>query len=299
MKDLLFWLGFITFAYVFYKIMVKEPILPWKEKKHTSIKPKATSKNKKKKTTTTIDEAESFQDFFSDIKEISHHMIRHHDDSFTMFAEVTPSNYFLKSPLEQDSLDHAYETWLATFPEEEIGIYIQNRFVDLTEPIREMEKNAKNSKDLHPNTVAFGENLIRELNGWQNEMPRYEQYRYLTFHYKVNVSELKVDEDEDLNSRTIDKAFSELNRRYLSAKSSLRKSGADVQLLSSEGILEIMYHAFNRRKALKNRFEDINEQEQLALYVTAEQDHNRVESVKEMANNEMAKYSEESEEKAG
>jgi len=54
----------------------------------------------------------------------------------------------------------------------------------------------------------------------------------------------------------------------------------EVQLLSTDGIVEVVYYAFNRRKAMKNRYRDIERHEQLALYVTADQSAERVAAVR-------------------
>ena len=60
----------------------------------------------------------------------------------------------------------------------------------------------------------------------------------------------------------------------------LRKANIEVQLLTTDGISEVMYYQFNRRKALKNRYKNIEEKEKLALYVTADQTDSRIMAVK-------------------
>src|SRR5690606_26317801 len=104
--------------------------------------------------------------------------------------------------------------------------------------------------------------------------------RYLIFTLKINTAEITAD-DEELEEKIVDKAFAELHRRVITAKNQLNKARMDVQLLTNEGIADVIYHAFNRKKAVKNRFKDFGEQEMLASYVTADQDDIRIELVKE------------------
>lgn len=177
-------------------------------------------------------------------------MLRHGNNEFTMFAEVEPVNYFLRDPEEQEIVDASFETWVASinYP---IRIYLQNRFVDLTEPIEEIQKTMSDVDDLNFEAREFGENLIRELKAWQTAQPRYETKRYILFDYKVDVKDLKVDDDEDLDERIVDKAFNELHRRVQAARQQLRSGEMLVHLLTTDGITEVLYYAFNRRKAMK------------------------------------------------
>lgn len=285
-------------ALVFYvaaKIILKEPILPWSDKKvnvnlNSTINGKSKSKKGYEET-----EAQPFQDLFSDIKEFSHHMIHYHDNKFVMLCEVTPVNYFLLSDLEREGIDYTFETWLATL-DYSVQFYLQNRYIDLSEPIEEMRKNMQKNNDLSPNAYDYGNNMIGDLLRWQELSPRYETKRYLVFYEYIKVSEISAETSEELNEKTIDKAFSELYRRVSAAKSALRKANMEVNLLTNEGIIEVLYHTFNRQKALKNRFKDITTKEMLATYVTADVDERRIEIVKEMINDEIAQKERQSQE---
>ncbi len=267
------------------KIMLKEPILPWKEKKVSNDvrvnKDKKLKKNKKEVEESPLEEKEAapFKELFPNVVGIESHMLRHGNNEFTMFAEVEPVNYFLRDPEEQEIVDASFETWVASinYP---IRIYLQNRFVDLTEPIEEIQKTMSDVDDLNFEAREFGENLIRELKAWQTAQPRYETKRYILFDYKVDVKDLKVDDDEDLDERIVDKAFNELHRRVQAARQQLRSGEMLVHLLTTDGITEVLYYAFNRRKAMKNRYRDIERQEQLALYVTADQEPSHIALVK-------------------
>jgi hypothetical protein len=275
--------------YVFYRVIMKEPIIPWKEKKVAETTG-AASKGKKKKSNNKHsvpieEEPVPFRNLFEDIKEISHNMIRYHDNKFVLLAEVEPVNYFLLSQDEQEGIDVTFETWLATlnYPSQ---WYLQSRYIDLTEPIESMQSNMAQADDLSEITLEYGRTMIRDIYQWQGMAPRFETKRYLVLYYECNAGDITADDEEELNERIIDKSWSELYRRYMNARNSLRKADMKVEMLTNEGIGEVLYHAFNRRKALKNRFKDIAEKEKLSLYVTTDQDDRRVERVKEMINHE-------------
>ena len=262
--------------------MVKEPILPWKDKKNESSSLNVSKKAKKKKNMQdTLNEVQLFEELFDDVKDIGNHMIRFKDNSFTMIAEVEPVNYFLKSQEEQEAIDTIFESWLAsiTYP---VGFYLQNRYVDISEPIESMTKSMKDAKDLNEAATSYGNSLIQDLIEWQNSSPRYETKRYIVFTHKINPSEINADSKEELEEKLIEKTFAELMRRLNAAKSQLRKAEMTVSLLSTEGIYELLYYTFNRRIAVKLRFKDLVEQEKNALYITADQSNERIEMVKEV-----------------
>jgi len=290
--DILVIIALLLGVYVFSKIMLKEPILPWKEKKVPIKKAgiKGNGKGKKSKQKNKANEKEEnevleeeeavpFKELFPEIIEIDNHMIRKENNEFTMIAEVEPVNYFLKDPEEQEIVDVAFETWLAmiNYP---VRIYLQNRFIDLTEPIEEIQRTMAEMEDLNYEAREFGENMIRNLREWQRAQPRYETKPYILFDYKVDVKEIRADSEEELEEKIVDKAFNELLRRVQAANLHLRSGEMEVKLLTTEGIMELLYYTFNRRKALKNRFRDIQRQEQLSLYVTADQTPQKIARVK-------------------
>lgn len=270
-------------VYVVARIILKEPILPWVKKNEVKgIQP--TVKGKKKGKTNTgnpLDEIEAvpFRELFPHVYKIENHMIRHNDNTFTMMAEVEPVNYFLLDQEEQEGIDATYETWLSQL-NYSIRIYTQNRFVDLTSPIKEIQKVMEHDVELHPLAFQFGQNMINDLINWQNEQPRYETKTFLLFDYMVDTKEIKADDSEEMEAKIIDKAFSELNRRINTAKGQLRKADMNVHMLATDGISEVLYYGFNRRKAKKNHYRDIEDQEQLALYTTADQTPSKIMRVK-------------------
>jgi len=285
LKDIIFLLVVSLIIYIISRIILKEPILPWSEKKRTNTPSTApvtkgrSKKNKRGQNPLDVEEAAPFKELFPNVQSIENHMIRHNDNTFTMISEVEPVNYFLLDQTEQEGIDAVFETWLAqiTYP---VRIYLQNRFIDLTDPIQDIRKVMEQEDDLHSLAFEFGQNMIRDLKTWQLSQPRYETKRYLLFDYKVEPKDIKADDAEELEEKIIDKAFNELFRRISTAKSQLRKADMHVHMLTTDGIGEVLYYSFNRRKAVKNRYKDIEEQEQLALYVTADQSASHIVRVK-------------------
>lgn len=279
MKDLLFLAILGLVMYIIAKIATKEPILPWKEAKKGNQKYKG-KVNKKKQKAEDEDEVEAnpFKDFFPSLVGIENHMIVQHGNVFSVMAEVQPVNYFLMNPDEQEGVDAVFETWLAQLTS--VRWYLQNRFVDLTDPIEEIQRTMQEEDDLNPLAREYGENLIRDLQEWQTSTPRYETKRFMIFDYTIDEKDIKAENQEELEEKIIEKAFSELHRRVTAAQMQLRKANIEVQLLTTDGISEVMYYQFNRRKALKNRYKNIEEKEKLALYVTADQTDSKIMAVK-------------------
>lgn len=281
MATLLIMLLFAAGAYVFMKIMLKEPIIPGRGKKATPIK--LNKKNNEKGKNNPLQAEEDpriFEELFSDVKDISNHLIHYTDYSFSIIAEVDPVNYFLKSQFEQEAIDVTFESWTATlnYP---VGVYLQNRFVDVSEPIEAMNKVMEESKDLNEAALSFGKAMIADIVEWQKSAPRFETKIYIIFTHKINVNSITADSEEELEEKIVDKAFAELMRRVNSARNQLRKADIHVSLLPTEGIYELLYYTFNRRKAVKNRFKDLVNQEKDALYVTADQTDSHIDLVKE------------------
>lgn len=266
------------------RIASKQPIIPGMKKNHAAPLPKQGKQKGKQKNVQQLN-LETFSDLFQEIKEIEDHMVRYHDNKFVMIAEVQPVNYFLLSQDEQENIDQTFETYLSqlNYP---VSFYLQNRYIDLTDPIQEMTDNMTNKPNLNEHALEYGRSLINSLQNWQRNQPRFETRRYLVLYHTVKASSINADDPHEFEEKVMEKAFNELFRRMNTARNSLQKADMEVEMLTPEGITEVMYHALNRRKAFKNRFRDIKNQEQLAEYVTADQDDARIESVKEMIDRE-------------
>lgn len=291
MGDIIFLSVMGLALWIVYCLVSKRSIIPFVKKKDDNVHKAETSLRKggsgkgNKKNEQHFEETEPdlFEDLLEDVVDVNNHLVRLKNNRFLLFAEVEPCNYFLRSQDEQEGIDSAFESWLATlnYP---VQWYIQSRYIDLSEPIEEMRKNMMEANDIPFNALEYGKTMLEDLIHWQNSSPRYESKRYIIFSYEVNVGSIEADSKDEREERIEEKAWSELYRRYNNARSSLRKANMNVQLLTTEGILEVFYHAFNRKKALKYKFKNIRERESLSLYSTADQKQSRVEYVKELIN---------------
>ncbi|GLO68309.1 MULTISPECIES: hypothetical protein [Oceanobacillus] len=283
MSNIIFFAVLGVVMYVVIRISNNKPILPSFNKESNNeqaVKYKKNNPREKVKDIELEEEPDPFKEFLSEVKEIKHHMLRYKDNTFVMYTEVEPVNYFLLSQTEQESIDVTFETWLAQ-TNYNVQFYLQNRYVDLSEPIKKMQETMVNAENLHQNAITFGESMVENLLIWQHNSPIFETKRYLIFSHKINTAEITADNEEELEEKIVDKAFAELHRRVNAAKNQLSKARMEVQLLTNEGIADILYHAFNRRRAVKNRFKDFGDHEMLSSYVTADQDDVHIDLVKE------------------
>ena len=287
MKTIVFLVVAGLFAYVLTKVLAKEPIIPSKKKIKSASTPKLQQPIKQgRKNNNEFDtemEPDIFKQLLSEVgvEDVVDHMLRLRNNEFVLIAEVYPVNYFLLSPHEQESIDIMFERWTAQL-DYNVKIYFQNRYMDLSAPMEEIQKNMRDSEDLPYNTLQFGMSMLEDLQKWQAHTPRYETKRYILFPYKVDAAKIEADSAEELEEKILNKAFQTLFRRFNTAKSALQKGKIEVEMLTSEGIIEVLYYAFNRKKAVKNKFRDIRDHENLALYVTADQDQAHIEQVKEL-----------------
>lgn len=298
MKDILVILLIVGGAYILIQLMQKKPLLPWRDKKveKDPTFENEEGKNRKprnqkqqlaeieKKRTALENEWDEdislpFKNIFPEIESFSEHMIKSKGNNFSMVAEVTPVNYFLLDEYEQERVDNIFETWIAQF-EYPVRIYLQSRYIDLTEQIEFIEDTMNQQENFYHKLRSYGDIMLSNLKSWQNEMPRYETKRYLIFDITISAKDIKVDDESDLDIRLYEKAFTELHRRVLAAERQLRKSDNEVELLTTEGIAEVLYYTFNRKKALKNRFRDVFKKEQMASFITADQTVEHIVGVK-------------------
>lgn len=290
MGDLIFIIIMGSVLWIVYAVVSKRSIIPFvKSKKETTGGFSSSNKKKNQEEIYKEQEPDLFEDLVEDIVDINNHLVHLRNNKFLLYAEVGPCNYFLRSQDEQEAIDAAFESWLATL-NYQVQWYIQSRYIDLSEPIEEMRSNMMDANDIPPNALEYGKTMLNDLINWQTGSPRYESKRYIIFPYEVNTSGIEAANKKEFAERVEEKAWTELYRRYNNARGSLRKANMEVELLTTEGILDVMYHLFNRKKALKAKFKNIREREMLSLYSTADQSQSRVEYVKELiSQNEQSK----------
>lgn len=299
MLEMIYFAAVAIVGFFFYRKMNGKPLFSSKKKgkNQGGIERRTAEKNGKKNKKNTFvteeideDNVDFFSAFVEDIKEVENHMIRYHDDTFVLIAEAHPVNYYLLSNAEQEAIDIKIESWLTTL-EFNTKVYIQSKFVDLTDPVRKMTETMKGAKDLTPETVLYGQEVIDNLEYWQRSQPRYEQKRYLIYPYKVDISTITADTEDELEEKIVDKAFNELYRRYNASRNLLSKAKISVEMLTKDKLIELLYVAFNRRKAVKARFQDLIENENFSLYSTGETNERKLELMKKVLAEEKAEKS--------
>ncbi|MCU5573273.1 hypothetical protein OCA42_25895, partial [Bacillus cereus] len=65
----------------------------------------------------------------------------------------------------------------------------------------------------------------------------------------------------------------------------------NVEMLTKDKLIELLYVAFNRRKAIKARFQDLIENENFSLYSTGETNERKLELMKKVLAEEKAEKS--------
>ncbi|PGL77247.1 hypothetical protein CN931_25175 [Bacillus sp. AFS054943] len=301
MIDLLYFAAFGVVLLFMYKLFL-DPKAEAKRREKERNKPsskKGSKKNGKKslfgRSTTEDEDTEEelgfLKELMEEVKEFKDHMILLNDGTFVMIAEVKPTNYALASPEEQEIIDTRYELWLAQI-EGNTKVHLQNRYKDLTEPIKEMQRNMNEATDLPAAALMYGQEVIDNLQFWLRSNPRYEQRRYIILTYKPDMQSLVLeaeDDDEEIQDALFERAFSELFRRFNASADTLKKAKMKVDLLTKDGLIELAYVSLNRKKAIKNRWADMVSQGNFSLYTTGDYSDRKLDIYKK----EVAKYQKE------
>ncbi|RKJ74888.1 hypothetical protein D7X33_18960 [Butyricicoccus sp. 1XD8-22] len=297
MGDLIFLACAGLVFYIAYCYVSKQPLIPSKKNREKAKQKKKDQRNQvNKKLYDEIlveEEAVPFDQFYPDVIDIKDGVIIQSDYWYSMVAKVIPVNYYLLDEDEQAKIDKDFESWLSQLDGALPRIYVQNRFIDLTEDIERIQQTMLEQDDLNEAALQYGKYVLEDLNQFQIERPRFEQKFYLIYDHQVNISDLRIEDGDDVDEKALEKAKVEINRRIATAQSHLSKAQNEVIRLSSAEIIEMLYHLFNRRKARKNRFRDINKHESMSLYSTADQSAEHIAEVKEAIDDVIRKQKEE------
>jgi len=297
MGDILFLLSAGLVFYIAYCYVAKRPLIPTKKNLDKAKQKKKDQRNQAKQNfyddILEEDEAVPFDFFFPEVIDIKDGMIIQEDYWYSMVAKVIPVNYYLLDEDEQAKIDKDFESWLSQLDGALPRIYVQNRFIDLTEDIERLQQTLVEQEDLNEAARQYGQYMLDDLNQFQIERPRYEQKFYLIFDYQVNTNDLRVEDGEDLDEKALEKAKAEMTRRISTAQIHLSKAQNEVNRIGTAEVIEMLYHLFNRRKARKNRFRDINNHELMSLYSTANQSAGHIADVKEAIDDVIRKQKEE------
>lgn len=274
MKDLLV-IALMAFTfYVIYCFAAKRPIIPTKKalEKYKSKHKKNLIEQSAEQQLKILDELEPlpFEDLFEDVLTLKDGLIVQADDWFSKVIEVYPVNYYLLDKEEQELIDRITETWLANIDGLLPRIYYQNRFIDLTENIEFIKKKVNEQINLPEAAKEYGSQMLKDLDRFQKDRPRYDLKIYLILDYQVNRDDLRIEKGDDIQLAIFEKAQMELSRQYQKA-TQLEKSRVKLVPLTNKGLTELHYHLFQRRRARKLRWSNVERSETLALYVTSEQ----------------------------
>lgn len=285
MMDLLFILVMLLVFYLAFCIVGKRPIIPTKkalerakDKKRMAYQEKTAEMHGEM-----MEEYDPlfFDNFYEEIVDLREGILIQTEDWYTAIVEVTPVNYYLKDDDEQELIDAITETWFANLDKILPRIIYQNRFIDITDNIEKIRNTSNKLTNLPEKAKELAADLLMTLEDFQKRNPRYDLKMYLAFDYQYKPSSLHTeDPDEDESERAFKKARNELDRHIKRAKH-LEKSGVKITRLNNNEVTSLGYHTFQRRRARHLRFQNIEDSEMLAMYVTADQTVEQIVRVKE------------------
>ena len=264
-----------------------------KQQKETNVENEEKNKDKKSNVTYNINSVFDFMNF----EKIEDNMIIQKKGKFLMVIECQGVNYDLMSDMERTSVEQGFIEFLNTL-KSEIQIYVQTRTVNLEQSIqtyklkfRDIEdrynvlQNQYNQmKDAEPGMYTDKQiydtylEYLRQKNKYEytkdiiadteknslNSSVLHKKYYIIIPYYEDEVSTQNYTKDEIQNM-----VFSELYTKARSIIRTLTRCEINSKILDSQGLIELLYNAYNRddsdifsaKQALNSGFE--------ALYSTA------------------------------
>lgn len=178
--------------------------------------------------------------------------------------EVTPINYELFSDREQNTVEDAFAGFLASlsFP---VQFYIQTRLLEMHDRIDHLRRLASG---LEGALRDYAEGLADHLENLMALRSIMVKKTYVIIPAKADdFAEAKV----------------ELERRADIVIAGLARCGLQSRRLGSAEVAEMLYIFFNKERAPYARFDHVERQGFLALYVTGERGERRVEAAADAA----------------
>lgn len=228
---------------------------------------------------------------FMEFEKIEDNMIIQKNGKYLMVLECQGVNYDLMSEMERASVEQGFIQFLNTL-RTEIQIYVQTRTVNLENSIssykekfseiekkyieidtkyKEMKKSGEYTEKQMQN--AYME-LVRQRNKYEytkdiianternslNSSVLHKRYYIIIPYYEDEVVTENCSKDEIQNM-----VFSELYTKAKSMISTLSRCEVSARILDSEGLIDLLYVAYNRdeadifgaKKALQSGFEDV------------------------------------------
>ncbi len=286
-------IAIILVAIIFVLIVVWIFIMA-KEKKKEKTEEKTEEKEAtKNKVTYNINSIFDFMDF----EKIEDNMIIQKKGKFLMVIECQGVNYDLMSDMERTSVEQGFIEFLNTL-KSEIQIYVQTRTVNLEQSIQSyklkfrdiqdkyniVQNQYMQMKDAEPGEYTDKQiyntylEYLREKNKFEytqdiiadteksslNSNVLHKKYYIIIPYYEDEVSTQNYTKDEIQSM-----VFSELYTKARSIMRTLTRCEVNSKILDSQGLIELLYNAYNRddadvfsaKQALNSGFE--------ALYSTA------------------------------
>ena len=270
----------LALAYVFIKN---------KEKKKQESKEQDISEEDEKQNNAVYNPKSIFN--FMEFERIEDNMIIQKKGKYLMVLECQGVNYDLMSEMERTSVEQGFIQFLNTL-RTEIQIYVQTRTVNLEESILSYKNKFKNIEEKYEELQAKYDEMKRSEKYTDKEM----QQAYLELVRQRNKYEYTKDiiantERNSLNSSVLHKkyyiiipsyedelitencskdeiqsmVFSELYTKARSIAGTLSRCEVNAKILDSEGLIDLLYVAYNRdeadvlgaKRALSAGFEDL------------------------------------------
>lgn len=197
-------------------------------------------------------------------------LIEFEDDQFALVAEMGASNPSLKSGTEEENENAMFETYIHT--SKQVRIHSQTRKFDITEHNRLLKKSCEEDPDSTPEMRKFGQNIIEDMNKFQQSSDRFENVCFLVLRAEVDRETLYADTEFELDELVKEKAFEALLRSMRQANGLLKKAGHPLKILDEGAVLELVYISLNKKRSMKLRFFDMLQNQTFAPYISAKQD---------------------------
>lgn len=202
-------------------------------------------------------------------------IVRKNGEQYVMVMECSGVNYYLRSQAEKDSVELGFLDFLSAlkFP---IQLYIQTRKLDFTDilkeynekinlivedinriqrKIQEAREEGKSRYEIEKllylqknkqNLLEYAKDSIRNTELINTDKHSLQKKNYIVVSYYKSELGSKI---EGLSEEEkVDIIFNELNTRCYTLAAALRSSNVTATVLNSEGLLELLFNAFNREE---------------------------------------------------
>ncbi len=246
-------------------------IMNFKEKRKIKLKKQEELKKKQVKKSEIIYTAEPISEFMN-FEKIEDNMILQKNGKYLMIVECQGINYDLMSEMEKTSVEQGFIAFLNTlrFP---IQIYIQTRTINLERSVEGYKHKLKEIEQKYNNLEIEYENLLKNPKADKEEIEK-EKYELVK---QKNLKDYTADIIRDIGRQSLNQnilnkryyvviacykseistgdfsdeevknmAFSELYTRCRAVINSLFACQVSGKILDSDGLMELLYIAYNR-----------------------------------------------------